>query len=352
MSERPCVVVLGASNVARSASSIVQAARLAACRDGAGRTDRGARHRARPCDFFIALGHGRSYGTTSRFLGREIPGLLGCRLWESLDRYIAAGGWGPPSVESRGRDTGYNERVPVQPAPSDDREAGRFALVTDVGNDIAYEHEPELIASWVREAFVRLRDRGFRTVATTMPLEALRTLSERRFTTVRNFFFPRCTLTLREALARVERLDTRMREMAGECGVALVRQPAAWFGVDPIHVLRRHWPAAWAGMMLHWRAREARTDGAILLGENDAPGAIRVEPPDDELSTTAEAWSSNVGPCEPINLDADAPRARCDPLLWFALRTMVPDRRRVLGIEQRRAQPSRRLRDGSVIALF
>ena len=43
-----------------------------------------------PLEIFAADGHGRSYGMASRVLGRELPGILECRLWETLASRPAA----------------------------------------------------------------------------------------------------------------------------------------------------------------------------------------------------------------------------------------------------------------------
>ena len=38
----------------------------------------------RPLEVFVALGHGRSYGRSTRMLGRQLPGILECGLWPEL----------------------------------------------------------------------------------------------------------------------------------------------------------------------------------------------------------------------------------------------------------------------------
>ena len=70
-----------------------------------------------PLDILAALGHGRGYGLESRVLGRRLPPILECGLWEALDR-----------------------RPPCETA----------ALLTDIGNDLVLGAEPEQLIEWVR----------------------------------------------------------------------------------------------------------------------------------------------------------------------------------------------------------
>ena len=82
------VVALGASNLTRGLQTMVSSARASWGSE---------------IEVVAALGHGRSYGATSQFLIRTLPGILECGLWREL--------------ESR-------PQVPTR------------ALLTDIGNDI------------------------------------------------------------------------------------------------------------------------------------------------------------------------------------------------------------------------
>ena len=84
------MVALGASNLTRGLQTVVSTARTAWGPD---------------VQVVAALGHGRSYGATSAFLVRRLPGILRSGLWAEL------------------------ESAPAVPTK---------ALVTDVGNDILY----------------------------------------------------------------------------------------------------------------------------------------------------------------------------------------------------------------------
>ena len=80
------VVALGASNLTRGFRTVVAAAREAWGPD---------------VEVLAALGHGRSYGGESRFLGRVRPGILQSGLWSELARRPEWYGFDPIHVRRR-----------------------------------------------------------------------------------------------------------------------------------------------------------------------------------------------------------------------------------------------------------
>nr|MBC8290220.1 hypothetical protein [Planctomycetota bacterium] len=83
-----------------------------------------------PTQLLVAAGHGRSYGMPRTVMGRTLPGVLECGLWQTLSE--------------------------IQP------EHTVSALITDIGNDLLYGAEPSTIAAWVAEVADRLIELGSR----------------------------------------------------------------------------------------------------------------------------------------------------------------------------------------------
>lgn len=213
MPPRRRVVLLGASNLTRGISTVVETARQAC---------------GGPLDIFTALGHGRSYGMTSSVLGRTLPGILQCGLWEAL--------------------------AALPPAPT-------AALVTDVGNDIVYGAPVEMILQWVEECVQRLEslpagsngcEDRVPIVLTLPPTATVTALSERRYLLLRRCLFPGCRLSRNEAFSRTKQLDEGLVRLAEEHGLRSVRPRVEWFGFDPIHVRMRHWAVAWSEAISLW----------------------------------------------------------------------------------------------------
>ncbi|MHC4447360.1 MAG: hypothetical protein ACYSXF_06225 [Planctomycetota bacterium] len=251
------VVLLGASNLTRGISAAVGTARLLL---------------GGPLELFIAMGHGRSYGVRTRILGRTLPGIDECGLWEAL-----LGGGDRPT----------------------------YALVTDVGNDIAFGHELQAIGNWVERCVDRLLEVDARVVMTLLPTASLTALPHWRYQVARRVLFPMSSLSFNDALSAAEGLNERLRVLGDGRGVRLREPPRSWYRFDAIHIKRRLLPAAWAEVLDGW------------FDEPRAAGRLR--------------WS---------------------PRRWWSLRRMTPQRWWLLGVPLGRVQPAGRLPDGSTVWLY
>ena len=254
-------MLLGASNLTRAFPLVVSC--LRARLEG-------------PLDVLAAIGRGRSYGRTSRFLVRHLPGILECGLWRALEER--------PRVET-------------------------VALLADLGNDLVYGAEVGEIAAWIERILDRLAGQDARCALVRLPLETIDRISELRFRVAKSLFYPGRAGDLGALRARAKELDARTVEIARARGVALVTQPAYWYGLDPIHVLR---------------TRREEACGAWL-------GPLCGDP-------------------IPPQQDSDPKRlARADRV---ALSRARPERRRVLRRLETRAQPCARLLDGTAISVY
>ena len=205
------VIILGASNLARGFPTVVETAQRAW----------GPR-----LEMFVALGRGRSYGRSTRMLGRQLPGILDCGLWPELTARSA---------------------LPTT------------AVVTDIGNDLLYHEPVEQIVGWVEACLDRLAALKAQTVVTLLPIENLERLSQVRFQILRRIFFPSSRIGLEEVGQRARALNDGVRRLAEARGFNVVGPRAAWYGIDPIHIRSRHMTSAW---------RE------ILTADQLAPAAI------------------------------------------------------------------------------
>lgn len=266
MTARPRVVLLGASNLAMGLPALL--GRLPV-HLGPG-----------PFGLLVAAGHGRSFGAWSRVLVRGLPGIVECGLWSALDGAVGR------------RQPGGSPTV--------------HALVTDIGNDLAYGSRPERVAGWVESCLARLAEHGAETVVTRLPLASLERLSPWRFRLVGSVLFPGRRLERRTLLARARELDGRLGELVARYGACGVEMPRGWFRGDGIHLRRG--------------ARGEIFDHLLGCFAGASPPG---QPP---------------GP---------APR-----LTRLRLLCQVPEHRTLLGVTQRRPQPTAVLGDGSTLSLF
>ena len=197
------VVLLGASNLTRGISTVVGMSRVVV---------------GVPCEFLIAMGHGRSYGRSSTVLGRTLPGITECGLWPALGK-----GSGPV-----------------------------HALITDVGNDVIYGAAVDTIVGWVSACIDRLRAADATTVVSLPPMASIEKLTPWRFRIAMSLLFPGRRMSLPEAVQRCRELSEGLLALAAHDGVTVVEPEARWYGLDPIHPRRRHMANAWRQGLGAW----------------------------------------------------------------------------------------------------
>lgn len=211
------MVLLGASNVALGLLDATDAARAKL---------------AAPVEVLAACGHGRSYGSSAKFLTRTLCSIDGCGLWAAL------------------------ERLP---------RARTCAVVTDYGNDIAFGFGPERSAGWLERVLDRLAAHGAEVVLTGLPLAALERIGPIQFRFWKSVFFPTRRFTRERVLAEVRELDARVGEIARRRGLAKLDPRLAWYGLDPIHIARGQRPQAWGAYVGAWSGAQARAVSRAAL---------------------------------------------------------------------------------------
>lgn len=167
-----------------------------------------------PFRLIVTAGHGRSFGMPNTVLGRTLPSILECGLWETLDALK------PATVTQ--------------------------AIVTDVGNDLLYGADAKQTMDWVNETIDRLLACDARVLVTGLPMDALRGLSSRRFEFFRRLMFPNSTLTLDTALVEGESLNNQLLNSNSKQNTTCTTPVDDWYGFDPIHIRRRCRRKAWS----------------------------------------------------------------------------------------------------------
>lgn len=231
---RSRVVLLGASNLTLGFRTAVDTARAVL---------------GGPIDLLAAHGPGRSFGRPSCVLGRGLPGILQCGLWNAL---------GPPD---HGRPT--------------------YAFVTDVGNDLVYGASPGTIVEWVECCLERLGAVGARTSLALLPSASLERLGRLRYHVFRAVLFPGRDLSYADALAGSRRLQDSLASLAERSGVRTVVPGPGWYGFDPIHVRRSRRRRAWRKMLASWEDGDRpEKQAALRRAHRRAPAGLVLRRPE------------------------------------------------------------------------
>jgi hypothetical protein len=175
----------------------------------------------------------------SSVLGRRLPSITDCGFWETE--------FDPPLSESPTR-----------------------TILTDVGNDIFYGADASDIGEWVETTLNRVLQISPNVAMTQLPMQSLRCLTERRYRFFRRILFPRCQLSLAEAMQVGDAVNQNLESLSRATAAALIEPPQAWYGIDPIHVRKRFRPQAWSEFL----AATCREDSALVADSLSAPEPI------------------------------------------------------------------------------
>lgn len=249
------VVLLGASNLTVGLPTVLATTRA---RLGPG-----------PHAIFVAAGHGRSYGRWSRIAFRGVPGILDCGLWSAA----------LPRTGAR-----------------------TYALVTDIGNDLAYGASPAELAGWVAACLDHLTAGGAEVVLTLLPAHSIARLAPWQYHLFKALLFPGRRLSFPTIQARVAEVNARLATLAAGRRITVVEPEADWYGADAIHLRRSRHPAVWGHVLSRW---------------------------------TPASLTPATEPRRPV-----------------ACRGLQPEWRTVLGVGLRRPQPSGVLDDGTTVSLY
>jgi len=187
-------ILLGASNLTLSLRLIIHLMR---------------QYCAEPCEVLAAAGHGRSYGRNSRVLVRDLPGIVQSGLWRQLHSIKA-------------------EEVHQT-----------YAFLTDVGNDIPYEADPDKILGWVTWCVDQLAMHDARIVMTNLPMASIETMSEMKFNMLRRVMFPSCSLTRNEVVARARQVHQGLIDLAKHRRLMINELDVDSMSFDGIHIAYR-----------------------------------------------------------------------------------------------------------------
>ncbi len=184
-----------------------------------------------PRNVYTAQGMGRSYlADRSAFGFRQLPGILKSTLWAGLSE-----------------------------APASDEPP--LVLITDLGNDLVYGSSPKEVADAAEACIERLKAWrcDCRFVMTRPPVEPVSKLGWMRFQFFRFVLFPTCPLTRDSIKQKTLELDSRIVEVADRQNIPTCAVDPALYGLDPIHVKRRHQSAVFGAAMDLWHCEPAAT---------------------------------------------------------------------------------------------
>ena len=124
-------------------------------------------------------------------------------------------------------------------------QAPQIAVLSDVGNDIAYSQRPDTTAGWVADLAARLEAQGSEIVLTGVPVESLKGLPDWMFWLLKTLYYAGQKANKFEVLQRLVDLEGALEELARSRGYLFLPVDTHWYGFDRFHLRRAHYHACW-----------------------------------------------------------------------------------------------------------
>lgn len=125
-----------------------------------------------------------------------------------------------------------------------------LAILSDIGNDIAYAQRPETTVSWVEELADRLEQKGgVEVVLTGVPVESLKSLPRWLFFILRNLYYTGQTVTHADVMQRLADLEGGLEQLSRRRGYLFLPTDPSWYGFDRFHLRRGTHALCWEGWM-------------------------------------------------------------------------------------------------------
>lgn len=124
-----------------------------------------------------------------------------------------------------------------------------LALLSDIGNDIAYAQRPDTTLGWVEGLASRLEGQGAEVILAGIPVESLRGLPAWLFLVLRRLYYTGQSVTHGDIMQRLEDLEGGLRQLARERGYPFLDTDTSWYGFDHFHLRSAFYGACWEGWM-------------------------------------------------------------------------------------------------------
>ena len=111
-----------------------------------------------------------------------------------------------------------------------------WALLTDVGNDIAYQQSPDTIIAWMGDLAAFLEKRGYKIRMTGLPAETLSTVPPWMFKLLAWLYYSKRDLQQSELNQALWDVEGGLQELCEKRGYPFIPTQPHWFGIDHFHL--------------------------------------------------------------------------------------------------------------------
>lgn len=140
----------------------------------------------------------------------------------------------------------------------------RLALITDVGNDVAYQQKPETVVTWVSELALRLSQRGYDIIIGGLPVQSLSRLNPRLFQTFSKLYYSDDSVTQEQVNRSLFQIEDGLIQLCRAQGYHHLPLDPNWYSYDNFHLKRRACSAYWQSLLSGYPVREPYSSALSL----------------------------------------------------------------------------------------
>jgi hypothetical protein len=116
------------------------------------------------------------------------------------------------------------------------RKCEKLAIITDVGNDIAYSQDPQKVVRWVESLTAHLEAEEYRILVGGIPVTSLSRLNPRLFQALARLYYPDGRMSLSKVVEDLSQLERGLHNLCRDRNYPLISVQPEWYTFDNFHL--------------------------------------------------------------------------------------------------------------------
>lgn len=125
----------------------------------------------------------------------------------------------------------------------------RLAVITDVGNDIAYAQAPQRVLEWVARLTADLESQGYRIIVGGVPRRSLERIHPGLFRAIAKLYYPQGSISKEHVIEQLSEVEGGLATLCRERGYRHPPVNSDWYSLDRFHLKLSSTDAYWHSLL-------------------------------------------------------------------------------------------------------
>lgn len=125
----------------------------------------------------------------------------------------------------------------------------RLAVITDIGNDIAYAQPPKQVLRWVCDLTAELESQNYRIIVGGIPCQSLERINPQLFKAIAKLYYPQGSVDKQYLLNQLYALEEGLSALCAERGYYHPPVDSDWYSIDRFHLKLSSTHAYWNSLL-------------------------------------------------------------------------------------------------------